>query len=265
MSANGAAREHLQEQFHSVDVVINAAGLAVPDSRDTTQLMTCNAVLPGIVAAVAANAGVRRLVHISSAAVQGRRDPLDETHEVAPLNSYARSKAEGERVLCAGSLARPPELVVHRPTSVQHASRAITQRLAAVALWRRVPVPGTGKRPVPVCLVENVARAVAHVASAESAPPISLQPWEGMTTRRLLDAFGATTVTIPVPHRLVRAAFGIAGLSRGFGPIARRAEILLLGQGQDARSLKALGFESGDCFGQYVALGNELRRHPPQA
>ena len=113
----------LTRELSGVDVLVNAAGMAEPESDEVERLFDSNAVLAAVVAQTAAGAGVPRLIHISSAAVQGRRDPLDETDELEPLTAYGRSKAAGERVLRQRKVDVPAELVVYRPTSVQGPSR----------------------------------------------------------------------------------------------------------------------------------------------
>lgn len=249
-ASRGRAFEALCLTLAPYDVVINAAGLARPDAPDDPVLFGANAVLPTVVAQAAASAGVRRLVHVSTAAVQGRMEPLDETSRLCPLSPYAVSKAEGERALLEGgadgSSGPPPEVVVYRPTSIHAAARAVTRELARTTrVLPMVPVAGRGDRPVPVALVENVAAGVLFAASMPAPPSIVLHPWEGLTTRRLLELFGARRI-VALPSQpvevalelLSRAAVGWPAVSaRG-----RRLELVLQGQGVDAQALTAAGF-----------------------
>lgn len=228
-----------------VEVVINAAGLALPGSSPTPELFGANAVLPVVIARAAGAAGVRRLVHVSSAAVQGRRDPLDETRACQPLTPYGRSKAAGEQAILGGDGDRPHEVVVYRPTSVQGADRAMTRQLVRVAKVPLVPVAAGYDPPLPVALIDNVAAGIALAAAAQACPDIILQPWETMTTRSLLAALGARRL-VPVPRRLLRVAIGSLDLGGRAAPaltaLARRAELLAFGQAQSAQALAGLGF-----------------------
>lgn len=229
------------------DVVVNAAGRATPDAADHPSLFGANAVLPAVVAAAANAAGVRRLVHVSSAAVQGRLDPLDETGRWFPLSPYAASKAEGERALFESRGDAPPEVVVYRPTSVHAAGRGVTRRLARTASsLPLVPVAGGGDRPVPVALVENVAAGIVFIASTPAPGPVVLQPWEGVTARRLLELFGARRL-VALPPRPFAAAVHLAARSAARSPRLtaglRRVELLLVGQGVHAEVLAAAGFQ----------------------
>lgn len=246
------------------DVVVHAAGLAEPGSSLTPRLLGANSALPATVAFAAALADVRRFVHLSSAAVQGSLDPLDETMQHAPLSPYARSKAMGELALGAAALA-PNEVVIFRPTSVQGRGRTVTATLCRLLRARYVPVFGKGDAPLPLALVENVAAAVVSIAEAVTVPDVVLYPWEGMTVRQLLSILGPARV-LPIPVAAGRVA--VAGLlaARSISPravaVARRLDLFVRGQRQDAQFLPGLGFVPPTGPEGYSALcdGNRILR-----
>ena len=236
------------------DAVVNAAGLASPDSRDSEALVGANAALPLAVR----RAGVAHLVHVSSAAVQGRRDPLDETADTAPFSPYSSSKALGERLLLDDG---GDGVCVYRPTSVLAAGRGITRSLVAMARLPRVPVVGAGDQPLPVAHIDNVSAAVAHLV-AHRVTGIALHPWEGLDLRTLLLLLGGRPIHLPGGLRgpLCRAVD--AGLAHGGPALAgrlRRVELLLRGQRQDARLLAACGFVLPRGHDAYAELA---RDHP---
>ncbi len=244
--SNRRAFERLCQALAPFDVVVNAAGMAAPGVAEHPSMFGANAVLPAVVAHAAAAAGVGRLVHVSSAAVQGRLDPLDETSRCFPLSPYAASKAAGERALVEGAVgSRALEVVVYRPTSVQANGRTMMRRLARTApSLPLVPVVG-GDRPLPVALVENVAAGLAFTASMSAPPLLVLQPSEGMTIRRLLELFGAPRI-LPLPSRPVGAFVHLAARSAAkstkLTAHVRRVELVLMGQGVRAEALLAAGF-----------------------
>jgi nucleoside-diphosphate-sugar epimerase len=84
--SNAAAFERLCRALEPFDVVVNAAGMAAPGAAEHPSLFGANAVLPLVVAEAAAVVGAGRLVHVSTAAVQGRLDPLDESSRRFPLS-----------------------------------------------------------------------------------------------------------------------------------------------------------------------------------
>ena len=227
------------------DVLVNAAGLASPTSRVVKSLYGANSTLPGLLATAAAEAGVRRMVHVSSAASQGRLDPLDETPFTAPVTPYADSKARGEAMLLNGQVTTPQEIVVYRPTSVQGVNRTMTQQLIRLAGLPAIPTCGRGEAPLPITLIENVAAGIVHVCLASSPPAIVLQPWEGMTVHRLIECFGQGRL-LNVPSPLARSGLGLLRAGGHFVPTlaatSRRLELIAFGQRQDAQALPRLGF-----------------------
>ncbi len=262
---HGDRYEALVRQLCGVDVIVNAAGLARPESAAVEALYGANAALPGVLAQAAADAGVRRMVHVSSAAVQGRRDPLDESTEVAPTTPYARSKALGEALLLERQVRTPQQVALYRPTSVQGADRPMTRKLVKLASLPILPVSGAGDAPLPVALVENVAAGIVFVCRSEECPQVVLQPWEGMTARSLLHALGPARV-VPVPRPLMRVAMGVLYQTGRtwprLGASARRLDILVFGQKQDARALPAMGFAPPVGPEGYARLAAQVRRCP---
>ncbi len=244
------AFESLCRSLAPYDAVVNAAGdPRAGNSSTTANLVAANAVLPAVVARAARVAGVRRLVHVSTAAVQGRLDPLDETGQHFPLSPYAATKARGERALLTADRspgAAPAEVVVYRPTSVQavrhHATRAFTKLVGQLP---RVPVAGSGERPVPVAQLDNVAAGVLFTATMADPPPIVLQPDEDMTVRRLLELFGARGF-VSLPRDATRLTLDqLARLARGSAYLTSRLrwfELLIRGQAVEAKALPAAGF-----------------------
>jgi UDP-glucose 4-epimerase len=235
-----AETERLREELAGAAAVINAAGLAHATGAGD-DLFGANALLPAMVAD-AAPAGIR-LVHVSSAAVQGRMDPLDETSQRAPFSPYSASKALGEEV--AG---RRAGTVCFRPTSVHGADRKVTRSLHRVVSSPLASVAGRGEGPTPQVLVENVADAVAHVVLLQQAPPdIVLQPWEGMTVGGLVRDFGGREPRHVWPW-LARIAVVISGaVGVVFSPaagVARRLEMLWFGQRQVAGWLTTTGWSA---------------------
>jgi len=252
--------EALVAVLGSTDAAVNAAGAAEPGSADLPNLLAANAILPALLLAAAAEARTRRLVHVSSAAVQGRRDPLDETEETEPFSAYSRSKSAGERAVLhpTSPASRAVQTVVYRPTSVQGPGRAMTAQLVRLASLPVAPTMGRGGAPLPLAHVDNVGFVAASLAVHPTAPPpIVLHPNEGVTTADVYALLGGRTRTVPLPRPVVRAAIGAARAggrrSSSLDAIVRRLELLLVGQGCDARALTDLGIAlplDPDAFGQ---------------
>ncbi len=168
---------------------------------------------------------------MSTAAVQGRRPVLDESHECAPFSPYSASKAMGEQ-----ALEGDPDVVVFRPTSVHGAGRDTTRTLVRVMSSPAASVAGSGDGPTPQVLVQNVGDAIAFVSlSAEAPPAVVLQPSEQITVAGLVRLLGRREPK-HVPARPAALVVGAASrLGRVAGPVAgasRRLEMMWFGQQQ---------------------------------
>jgi len=181
--------DSLAEAFAGAQVVVNAAGLAAPNMQDLPPLVGANALLPAVIAIAAQRTGVRRVIHLSSAAVQGPRLVLDDSEETNPFSAYSFSKALGEEALldlqdyfleehpdCA------PELCILRATSVQGRGRRTTELFAKMASSPFASVAGAGTGKSPVSSVHALAEFVVMLGTFPGElPTIVLQPWEGAT------------------------------------------------------------------------------------
>lgn len=236
-AALDAERVELAAGFAGADVVINAAGLATPGAGDSPELRGANALLPLLVADAADASGVRRFVHLSSAAVQGHRPFLDESSHVEPFSAYSRAKALGEQALSARP-AGTSSVVTVRATSVQGPGRTTTAKLARLAASPLASVAAPGTAPSPVSSVDALVDFVLRVAEHRGpVPAVVLQPWEQASVASVLEAAGGRR-----PARLpawlcraaLRAGYAVSSLAgeRLHGPL-RRVEMMWFGQRQE--------------------------------
>lgn len=223
------------QDLSGADVVVNCAGLAAPDAGLTPELMGANALLPAVLAELTPRGA--RFVHLSSAAVQGNRDRLDETSDTTPGSPYALTKARGEAALLASTGAHPATVVI-RATSVQGPERPTTQRLQRLARSAFATVAAPGDRPTPVTSVAALAQLVHTVGRHPGElPQIVLQPWEGLTTTGVLRAASGGRAPRVLPAGLCRASVRVGYLlSRLLGGrlvgAVRRVEVMWFGQDQ---------------------------------
>lgn len=227
--------EVLRQTMTGYDIVIVAAGRAEPDAQESVSLWGANVLLPGLVLVAAPGTGVRRVVHLSSAAVQGRRTVLTEDTTVEPFSAYSRSKAMGERLTDAVGRRVGVDCVVVRATSVQGENRPTTRSLRRVARSRLASVAAPGDQPSAVSSVDGLVSFVRRVSSWDgTVPSVVLQPWEGLSVREVLAAAGRRDPVV-LPRRLCRlllstgwALSAIVG-HRLDGPL-RRVEMMWFGQ-----------------------------------
>ena len=240
MAAAASETHELAQQLAGFDVVINAAGLAAPDVGATNELYGANALLPAVIARACIRVGVPRVLHLSSAAVQGSRRVLDTSTDVEPFSPYSRSKALGERALLAISEhTRGPsgtDVIIIRATSVQGPGRRTTETLKRVARSPLASVAAPGNYPSAVSSVTGLVQFIRQTAaSTEAIPRIVLQPSEGLTVAEVMEIAGGKPPQ-QLPVWVCTTALAIGGvLGRVFPELAglvRRVEMMWLGQAQ---------------------------------
>lgn len=253
----GRATGTLQSAFGGVDVVVNAAGLATPGGAESPALTGANGLLPAVVALAARGAGVRRLVHLSSASVQGQLRTIDSSSRREPFSAYSRSKALGEEaleLLDAGQLG----ITTVRATSVQGPSRPTTVSLAKIARSPLASVAAPGNAPTPVSSIGALAWFVAEVGRhSGEVPAVVLQPWEGLSVREVLTAAGGRSpITLPawLCRAVLAAGYAVSGGLLGerlHGPL-RRVELMWFGQEQVPGWAEAQGLAPAPAVAQVL-------------
>lgn len=231
--------EGIAGHLRSGDIVINAAGLAEPDSPATTALFGANALLPLVLAEAASRAQVRHFLHLSSAAVQGNAKILDTNPHTAAFSAYSQSKSVGESVLLSMS-STSMGITVVRATSVQGPNRSTTQMLQRIASSRLASVAHPGTQPTSVSSIYGLVDFVLATAkSPQELPQIALQPWEGGTVKSVLELAGGgkKPVVLPTSLCLIIIACGRAAsrlLGGRFTGHVRRLELMWFGQAQES-------------------------------
>ncbi len=244
IAGSHSAVAELTESLTGVDVVVNAAGLASPDGAADVWLFGANALLPAVIATAATQAGVGRLVHLSSAAVQGARPVLDTSAEVAPFSPYSLSKALGERAVLAVANDNwdVADIVVIRATSVQGPGRKTTEDLRRVARSHLASVAAPGDHPSVVSSLKGLVTFVQEAGMTRGATPaLLLQPWEGLNVTEVFQLAGGRPVVLPawLCRTLVRAGAAVgSGVPRVAG-LVRRVEVMWFGQAQEGQELSA--------------------------
>lgn len=228
--------EALVSALQGADVVVNSAGLATPDAPASDALYGANALLPPLVCHAAQRAGVRRTIHLSSAAVQGRRTVLDESAEVSPFSPYSRSKALGERAFLAAARVRCVDATVIRATSVQGPGRRTTASLKRVSKSPLASVAGDGQQPTVVSSIDGLVDFITRVSvSTGSLGPVMLQPWEGLSVGDVLrTARGTEPRHLPswACRALLLCARQIGRVVPEIAGAGRRLEMMWMGQRQ---------------------------------
>jgi len=247
------------KQIAGADAVVNCAGNPDASIQDDLVLMAPNALLPALLAGAVREAEILRFVHVSSAVVQGGSPVLNESEDVAPFSAYSRSKALGEilvREIGDGAA------VTYRPPSVHAENRRVSRLTARFARSPLSSVARPGSSPSPQALLDNVADAIAFLATCPERPPaIVAHPSEGLTTATVLTFLGGHQ-PIEVPRGLARALVaGVLTCGRIFPALAanaRRIELLWFGQEQASSWLTSVGWTPPAGHDAWRELGRAL-------
>lgn len=201
--------------------VFHVAGRNAACPRDPSALERDNVDVAVSVVRAAARAGVRRLVHTSSAATLGEREGT-VGHEGSPhrgwfLSPYERSKYLGERAVLATARTHGLDVVVVNPSSVQGPGRATgsAELLLRVAQARTALLARTWISTIDVddCAAGHL-RAAAHGVPGEryvlsgSSLPVDT------ALRAVHDLTGNPRRTVWIPRSIVRIVAPLTTLAR---------------------------------------------------
>ena len=153
------------------DVLVHAAA-ALPIQVSRAAIRSVNVEGAAVTFAAAAEAGVRRVVLISSTAVYGvpERHPIHEDDPLVGVGHYGESKIEAER-LCEAFARRGLETVIVRPKTFVGPERLGVFEILFdwVREGRRIPVLGDGSNRYQLLAVEDLVDAVVRCLDAPVA------------------------------------------------------------------------------------------------
>jgi nucleoside-diphosphate-sugar epimerase len=153
------------------DVVVHAAA-ALPILSSRAAIRSVNAGGTATVLAAAAEAGVRRVVLISSTAVYGVpvEHPIEESDPLVGVGAYGESKIEAERIAAAFG-RRGLETVIFRPKTFIGPERLGVFEILFdwIREGRRIPVLGSGTNRYQLLAVEDLVDAVVRCFGARVA------------------------------------------------------------------------------------------------
>ena len=208
------------------EVVIHAAA-ALPIQVSRRAIRSVNVEGTAVVCAAAREAGVRRLVLISSTAVYGvpERHPIHETDPLVGVGHYGESKIDAERV-CRAFGARGLETVIVRPKTFVGPERLGVFEILFdwIRESRTIPILGDGSNRYQLLAVEDLVDAIVRSLDAPLAgTALNVGAGEFGTVRDDLDQLiahaGSASSLRPVPARPAELALRALELAR-LSPLA---------------------------------------------
>ena len=222
--------EVLTRGMEGCDTVYHVAGINTLCVEDPSAMLRANIEGPAVVIRAAAQAGVARVVHTSSAATLGEPEGSigneDTPHRGWFLSTYERSKTEGEKVAFETGRQEGVEVVSVNPSSVQGPGRAGgTARFLLAFLDGRLKLFVNTH----VSLIDIEDCSAGHLLAAERGQPGERYVLNGMTLT-IADAFALAAEVAGVersPRLVPRQAATVAGtvVERAFRLVRRRPPV----------------------------------------
>jgi len=196
------------------DAVVHCAALSAPWGP-LAAFQRANVLATERLVAAAMNAGVKRLVHISTPSIymgQGARLGVREDDPLPPpINHYAATKLAAEAIVLRAHAAGLPSILLRPRALFGPGDTTIFPRVLRALSTGRMPVVGDGQNAVDVTFIDN---AVSAVVCALAAPPSALGQAYNISNGepvRLWDFLYALAVDLgyPPPHRHVSRALAL--------------------------------------------------------
>ena len=208
------------------DVLVHAAA-ALPIQVTRQAIRSVNVEGAAVTVGAAAEAGVRRVVLISSTAVYGvpERHPIHEDDPLVGVGHYGASKIEAER-LCLAFAGRGIETVIVRPKTFVGPERLGVFEILFdwIREGRRIPILGDGSNRYQLLAVEDLVEAVVRCLDAPVAgQALNVGAGRFGTVREDLEALiahaGSSSRLRPVPARPAEIALRALELAK-LSPLA---------------------------------------------
>jgi nucleoside-diphosphate-sugar epimerase len=205
------------------DVLVHAAA-ALPIQESRVAIRSVNVEGAAVTLAAAAEAGVRRVVLVSSTAVYGvpERHPIHEDDPLVGVGHYGESKIDAERI-CEAFGRRGLETVIVRPKTFVGPERLGVFEILFdwVREGRRIPILGDGENRYQLLAVEDLVDAISLCLDAAVAgEALNVGAARFGTVREDLEALiahagsGATLLPVPAkPAEVVLRGLELARLS----------------------------------------------------
>ena len=206
-------KDTLRSAMAGVDIVYHLASMLGSKQAGAEVFQAVNAGGTEAVLAAARQAGVKRVVHFSSAGVLGNvrgGKPAPETQPPAPRDVYGRAKLAGEEIARAAARSGQ-DVIIIRPGWVYGPGDRRTFKLIRMIARRRFILVGSGKiRQTPVHVADLVAGTLLCAAKGRPGEIYNLTGKEVLTVKAMAETIAAAAgVTIPettLPLAPARAA-----------------------------------------------------------
>jgi len=210
----------MQDLFNGVNIVIHVAGLA-SDWGSIEEFLKINVAGTKNVVLAAADAGVKRFVHISSVSIHGFGARYISENDQTPVSMfhYVETKRQAEQFVFEFAKKVDMEITAIRPGNVfgPDDHTFIDKYLEAICKGKIAYVNGGRAFTCPT-YIKNLVEAVLLVAFSSKAPGQAFLITDGLDiswkefTRSLANALGCKAPSISFPYWFV---YPLAAFSEG--------------------------------------------------
>ncbi len=224
----------LRQAIEGVDVVYNIAALYREAGLPASTYRAVNAEAVATIVALAAEAGVRRVVHCSTVGVHGdiEHPPANEDAPLNPGDVYQETKVEGERLGREAAARTGMDLVIARPSGIYGPGDRRLFKVFGKVATRRFVMLGPGRNFYHITYIDDLCEGFRLCGTVpEAAGRIYILAGAEVTTLAELiaitaDVAGVRPPGIRLPVWPVWLAGAVCeGVCRPFGispPIYRR-------------------------------------------
>lgn len=210
------------DSFHGCDTIIHCAA-RLPDRKSTSnnnqgEFAEVNVEGTVKLAKLAATAGVKRFVFVSSIKVNGEEtksnEPFETESQTLPIDPYALSKYTAEKELMAIAVKTGIEVVVIRPPIVYGPKVKGNFALIVECVKKKIPLPlGSVENCRSFIAIENLVDFVVLCADIQRAPDAANEIFLISDTvdistpqliRKIAKAYGVKPRLIPCPTPLIK-------------------------------------------------------------
>jgi nucleoside-diphosphate-sugar epimerase len=203
----------LKGMFKDADVLFHLAAALGASRIDNKEFFAINVQGTENVLKAAADAGVGKVIHFSSAGVLGsvgENRPAEETHALSPRDVYDKTKLKGEKIALRFA-AEGENVVVIRPGWVYGPGDRRTFKLIKAVASKNFLLVTTGKtRQTPVyiedlvqgillCAEKGVQGEIYHLAGSENLSVKEI-------TRAIAQVTGVPLSQFPLPQFVLKVA-----------------------------------------------------------
>ncbi len=217
------SQEKWIKAFEDIDVVIHLAGLAHAKHFTAKDYQEINVDGTLQLARKAREAGVKRMVFVSSIGVNGTvtfSKPFEHIDNPHPHNSYSKSKIDAELGLKKIAEETGLEVVIVRPTLV-YGSNAPGNFGALTKLVSKLPILpfGLANNQRDFIAIQNLADLLITCANHPDAAGHTFLASDGETvstkqlTNEIAEGLGKKVIQLPVPVTLIRFVSKLIGKS----------------------------------------------------